>query len=81
MYRLVLNGDSHMEERALGLENMDYMTFLDEDERQRTAQEVLCFLYLLNAQHVLAHLTGKKDVKQNIQKWCSEIKGFCETTK
>lgn len=76
MYRLVLNGDSHMEERANGMEVMDYTDILSDEERQRTAQEVICFIYLLNAEHVLAHLQGKKDVEKNIHKWCENIKGF-----
>lgn len=76
MYRLVLNGDSHMEERTNGLEDMEYFDFLSDQERQRTAQEVICFIYLLNDIHVLAHLEGKKKVKENIRKWCSDIKSF-----
>lgn len=76
MYRLVLNGESHMEERTNSLGDMDYFDFLSEQERQRTAREVLCFIYLLNKKHVLVHLEGKKDVENNLNKWCSEIKSF-----
>lgn len=77
MYRLVLNGDSHMEERIKSMEDMDYLNYLSTDERRRTAQEVICFIYLLNKQHVMAHLKDKKDVERNIQKWCEDIKSFC----
>lgn len=77
MYRLVLNGESHMEERTNSLEDMDYFDFLSDQERQRTAREVLCFIYLLNEKHILAHLEGKRDVVPNLKKWCSEIKSFC----
>lgn len=77
MYRLVLNGDSHMEERTNSLTDMDYLDFLSEEERQRTAREVICFIYLLNDYHVLAHLDGKKNIITNIQKWCADIKSFC----
>lgn len=76
MYRLVLNGDSHMEERTNSLENIDYFDFLSDDERRRTAREVICFIYLLNNRHILAHLDGKRDVVVNIQKWCDDIKSF-----
>lgn len=76
MYRLVLNGESHMEERTKGLESMDYLDLLDDEQRRRTAQEVICFLYLLNEQHVLAHLDGMKDVKKTIKHWCNQIKVF-----
>ena len=77
MYRLVLNGDSHMKERTKSMEDMDYLNYLSADERRRTAQEVICFIYLLNKQHVMAHLKDKKDVERNIQKWCKDIKSFC----
>lgn len=76
MYRLILNGDSHMLERTNSLEDIDYLVFLSNDERRRTAQEVICFIYLLNRRHVLAHLDGKKNVEMNIQKWCENIKSF-----
>lgn len=76
MYRLVLNGDSHMEERTNSLENMEYIDFLSDDERRRTAQEVICFIYLLNKRHVLAHLEGNKNIETNIKKWCADIKSF-----
>lgn len=79
MYRLVLNGDSHMEERSNSLEDIDYLDFLSDGERQRTAWEVICFIYLLNNQHVLAHLEGKKNITDNIQKWCADIKNFCSS--
>ena len=77
MYRLVLNGDSHMQERTNSLDDMDYLYFLSDEERRRTAQEVICFIYLLNKRHVLAHLEGKQNIETNIQKWCADIKGFC----
>ena len=77
MYRLVLNGDSHMQERTNSLDDMDYLYFLSDEERRRTAQEVICFIYLLNKRHVLAHLEGKQNIETNIQKWCADIKSFC----
>ena len=77
MYRLVLNGDSHMLERTNSLDDMDYLNFLSDEERRRTAQEVICFVYLLNKRHILAHLEGKQNIETNIQKWCADIKSFC----
>lgn len=79
MYRLVLNGDSHMEERTVGLEDVAYVDYLSDEERQRTAREVICFIYLLNNRHVLAHLEGKKDVLNNIKRWCRDIKCICSS--
>lgn len=51
-----------MEERTNGLEDMDYLEFLSDEERKRTAREVICFIFLLNDRHVLAHLEGKKNI-------------------
>ena len=65
-----------MLERTNSLEDMDYLDFLSDNERRRTAQEVICFIYLLNKPHVLAHLEGKKNVEVNIRKWCADIKSF-----
>lgn len=79
MYRLVLNGDSHMQERTNSMEDMDYLEFLSDDERRRTAQEVICFIYLLCPTHILAHLEGKANVGTNIQRWCLDIKNFFTT--
>ncbi len=76
---MVLNGDSHMEERTNSLSDMDYLDFLSDEERRRTAREVICFIYLLNDRHILAHLEGKRNIVTNIQKWCLDIKSFCKT--
>lgn len=78
MYRLVLNGDSHMFERTTSLEDVCYFDCLSIEERRRTAREVICFLYLLNEEHVLAHLgiKNRQEIKTNITQWCNSIKGF-----
>ncbi|WP_303726370.1 AAA family ATPase [Anaerovibrio lipolyticus] len=76
MYRLVLHGESHMEERVKALEDIDYLEFISEDAKKRTAQEILCFMYLLNKHHILAHLQNQKDVENNLKKWCKKIKDF-----
>ena len=55
----------------------DGLNFFSDEERRRTAQEVICFVYLLNKRHVLAHLEGKQNIETNIQKWCADIKSFC----
>ena len=79
MYRLVLNGDSHMQERVSSLEDISYLEFLSDEARKRTAREVICFIYLLNKRHILAHLDGKRNVETNIQQWCEDIKSFSQS--
>lgn len=56
MYRLVLHGESHYEEQVQGMRDFSFSHFLSDDEKKRTAKEVLCFMYLLNKHHILAHL-------------------------
>ncbi|KAB0576665.1 AAA family ATPase [Fusobacterium naviforme] len=76
MYRLVLNGESHMEERAKTLVDADFVAVLSPDEKKRTARDILCFMYLLNTVHVKAHLADINDAECQIQGWCSNIKEF-----
>ena len=70
MYRLVLNGGSHKEEVIRSCK-LDFFTVISEDEKVRTAKDILCFMYLLNDLHVIAHLG---DVREELDKWCDEIK-------
>jgi wobble nucleotide-excising tRNase len=76
MYRLVLHGESHMEERVKALQDPEYLDFISNEEKERTAQEVICFMYKLNSKHVLAHLDGESDVEINIKNWLDKIKEF-----
>lgn len=56
------------------------------EEKQRTAKETLCLLYLLNREHVLAHLgngenrSETRQVEKDIKDWCEDIKGQVEQT-
>ena len=56
MYRLVLHGSSHKEEQIKAMKDYEFFSLISETEKQRTAKEVLCFIYLLNTRHVLQHL-------------------------
>ena len=70
MYRIVLNGGSHKEEQVQSME-LDFLSLISEKEKRRTAQEILCFIYLLNKSHMLAHLG---DVEATLNAWCETIK-------
>ncbi|MBP3604458.1 MAG: AAA family ATPase [Lachnospiraceae bacterium] len=80
MYRLVLNGESHMLERTKALEDNEYLEFMSAEAKERTSKEILSFMYLLNKQHVLAHLAEKRGVQENLECWCEEIKMFQQNT-
>ena len=70
MYRLVLNGGSHKEEQIRSLK-LDFLSVISDAEKQRTAKDILCFIYLLNKQHLIAHLG---DVSAKLDRWSEEIK-------
>lgn len=70
MYRLVLNGGSHKEEQARSLD-IDFFSVITEEEKERTAKEIVCFIYLLNKEHIKAHLG---DISSTVDTWCEEIK-------
>ena len=71
MYRLVLNGESHLEERARSMD--DFCNGLSDDEKKRTARDILCFLYLMNPLHIKKHLDGCSDVETTLKQWCNRI--------
>jgi len=70
MYRIVLNNGSHREEQVQSME-IDFLSVISEAEKRRTAKEIICFIYLLNKAHMLAHLG---DVSSTVDTWCEEIK-------
>lgn len=79
MYRLVLNGESHSEERVRTLvDDNDFLEMLSTNEKQRTAKDIMCFIYLLNPAHVRAHLNSAdvQDYETVIMGWCSDILSF-----
>lgn len=70
MYRLVLNGGSHRQEQTQSLE-VDFFQLITENEKRRTAKDILTFIYLLNKRHILAHLGN--DADSELQEWCNDI--------
>ena len=70
MYRVVLNGGSHREEQTRSMD-LDFFAVISETEKRRTAQEILCFIYLLDKPHIIAHLG---DVSETLDRWCETIK-------
>lgn len=77
MYRLILNNGSHRLEQTQSMSDMYFFTVISDSEKQRTAKEILCFIYLLNKNHLLSHLEGCTDIESNLQHWCNDIKNSC----
>ena len=74
MYRLILNNGSHRLDQTRSMSDMNFFTVISDSEKKRTAKEILCFIYLLNEKHVLAHLDGCSNVQSNLSKWCNDVK-------
>lgn len=74
MYRLVLHGGSHREEQVRSLKDFSFFSLISDTEKKRTARDVLCFIYLLNKQHLLVHLENCKDAEGTLNSWCQHIK-------
>lgn len=70
MYRLVLNTESHFKEAIQGAPEISFFSHLTTTEKQRTAKDILCFMYKLNGQHILAHLP---DAKNDLDTWWANI--------
>lgn len=74
MYRLVLHGGSHREEQIKALEDLNFYEFITIEEKRRTARDILCFLYLVNKEHLIAHIGRGKKIETDLEQWCNEIK-------
>ena len=78
MYRLILNGESHLEERTKSLTDNNFFATITAEEKKRTAKDVLCLMYLLNSNHIKAQFYAMKDdigvdVIEDIKKWLNAI--------
>ena len=71
MYRIVLNSGSHRKEQTEGLE-LNFFSLISKSEKVRTAQDILCFIYLLNRPHLLAHLGDNAEA--TLITWCKNIR-------
>ena len=74
MYRLVMHGGSHRENQTRAMD-LDFFTLIAENEKRRTAKEILCFIYLLNGSHIKSHLVKDyQDAESVIVAWCEGIR-------
>lgn len=82
MYRLVMHGGSHNEERVMSMVSDDFFDYISADEKKRTAKETLVFLSLLDDIHVAEHLKKDidgsilTDVQNDLVLWKTEIEGL-----
>ncbi|WP_339198468.1 AAA family ATPase [Solibacillus sp. FSL R5-0449] len=77
MYRLILNTESHLNERSKLILSTTFKEHFSIDEKVKTAKDILMFLYLLNPLHLELHLkVGNEDI--NIK--TEQIKSWIDTT-
>ncbi len=72
MYRLILNGESHSEERVKAFPETDLYSFISKEEKIRTCRDILTFIYLLNPEHLKMHFKND-DIISKIEEWISSI--------
>lgn len=71
MYRLLLHGESHFEEQVYSFHDaVNFYEYFSVEEKIKTVRDVLCFMYLLNSQHVKSYLP---EAEQKLIKWCDDI--------
>nr|WP_314089833.1 AAA family ATPase [uncultured Campylobacter sp.] len=69
MYRLVLHGESHAEDKT---KTLDFFSCISKDEKQNTAKDILSLLYLLNKAHLQKYL--QKEQVEKIEQWVIDCK-------
>ena len=77
MFRLILNGESHYEEKVDSQDDVSFYNTFSPDQLKDTAKKIICFLHIINPDHVSLHLSDKGnslgDFKSQIEKWKEKI--------
>lgn len=56
------------------MSDLNFFSHISDAEKRRTARDILCFIYLLNKQHLLAYLAEVDPTASNVlDVWCEEI--------
>lgn len=79
MYQLVLHSGSHKEGQVATLDDMNFSEIFSDEEKQRTAKDIICLLFFFNKNHVLEHLKEVPEAETLINSWCEEIKLRCKS--
>ena len=75
MYRLILHGDSHLQDNVRSMNDLNFFAIKPAEEKQRIARDILCFIYKLDKLHFEYHARSIPGFNMdNIQKWCQDIK-------
>lgn len=79
MYRIVVNNLSHSKYQIQTC-NLNFYSFLSEEEKIRTAKDILCLIYGLNKNHLKAHLKNINDAIKTVEEWYLKIPSFPKIT-
>jgi hypothetical protein len=63
-------------ENIQGAPEMSFFSHLSSVEKQRTAKDILCFIFRLNQTHMLSHLP---DAENDLRDWCVRLIGDAVT--
>jgi wobble nucleotide-excising tRNase len=80
MDRIILNNESHMSGRVRSLDDTNFFTHTSKREKQQTARDILCLVYLLDSLHLKSHIKKEfgsdlEDILNKIESWCDKISG------
>lgn len=68
----ILNGESHYKDQVESFhDSLGFYGYFSATEKMKTTRDVLCFMYLLNPQHVKAYLPK---TERKLDQWCRDIK-------
>ena len=71
MFKMVMNEESHFEDRASGLrDDMQFGAYVTSDAKRKICRDILCLMYLLTPFHVKLYLS---DYIKYIEQWENEI--------
>ena len=72
--QLVLNGESHFSEQSITYPEGNFYELISRNEKQVTAKNLICFLYIINPVHVKKQLGGNQNYILNVENWVEELK-------
>lgn len=66
IFKIMFNMESHMEEKV---NSVNFSNYISDEEKQRTAKDIICLLYKLNPIHIKEHLRDEKELESIIKEW------------
>ena len=74
MYRLVLNNESHSEEKVKSIPETNFYEYVSTAEKERTSKDILSFIYLINCNHIKMQFKDNIKAIEDIDTWSKNVK-------